>query len=70
MNKRKAEAFDAAGTKTAHAKRVKTAKGNKRCDIDPTDRTAFGEGVRSAKMRGDAGSCVTVQAAVTVQVAV
>ena len=56
VNKRKAEAFDAAGTKTAHAKRVKTAKEKKRQDINPTNRTAFGEGVRSAKMRGERGT--------------
>ena len=39
-----------------HAKRVKTAKGNKRCEIDPTNRTPFGETVRGAKMRGERGT--------------
>ena len=41
--KRKAAEFDAAATKTATAKRVKTAHSKKRCDIDPTNRTPFVE---------------------------
>jgi hypothetical protein len=62
--KRKAEAFDAAATMTATAKRVKTAKENKRCDIDPTNsfrrnnqkcKDAGGERHRD---RGDAGGAL------------
>lgn len=55
VNKRKAEAFDAAGTKTAHAKRVKTGRDNKSEPIVRENQTAFGEGVRSTKMLGTRG---------------
>lgn len=55
VNKRKAEAFEAARTKTAIDKRVKTAKDNKAQPIDHDNQTPFGKGVRSSKMLGTRG---------------
>ena len=56
MLKRKFNESEHAVNELRKAKGLKTWHDNKRCAIDPANRTPFGVGVRSAKMRGERGT--------------
>jgi hypothetical protein len=56
MNKRKFNESEHAVDELRKAKGIKTMHDNKRCAIDPANRTPFGAGVKSAKMRGERGT--------------